>query len=370
MDWVRNPGQQPRGRHAPRTRPVPSLFQRRVDRRGNRGSGARRRVRRASALVDDLLDQRAARRRLAGAAAAEDGKIPVFHRRRKVDWIGGLLLMASAMAFMLVLTWGGNRFAWLSPAIAAMLGSSFVLAAAFVWHARATSEPFLPLSLMGGWLSPTRWRPAASCSASWSGSLCICRCTIRWSITSAPANPDLALIPLAAISTGGAALAGRTMMRAVHYKRVAIIGTLSAAVIAAILALVVVPLWLLLALLSLFAFGLGTTFPICVVSLQNAVARPQVGTVTGAMNFFRALGASFTVAAFTAILLMALGADVSIDHDGHPINGISAADLTTAFHYVFAAAAVMLAGAALFLALMEERPLAGPAAKPALEMVG
>ena len=35
----------------------------------------------------------------------------------------------------------------------------------------------------------------------------------------------LALIPLAAISTGGAAIAGRTMARAKHYKRVAIIGT-------------------------------------------------------------------------------------------------------------------------------------------------
>ena len=35
----------------------------------------------------------------------------------------------------------------------------------------------------------------------------------------------------------------------------------------------------------------------------------EAGTVTGALNFFRALMASFTVAAFTAILLMALGAD-------------------------------------------------------------
>ena len=42
-------------------------------------------------------------------------KIPVFHRRRKVDWLGGLLLMAGAVVFMLVLTWGGNRYLWLSP---------------------------------------------------------------------------------------------------------------------------------------------------------------------------------------------------------------------------------------------------------------
>ena len=45
------------------------------------------------------------------------GKIPVFHRKRKVDWLGGVLLMASAVVFMLVLTWGGNRYLWLSPTI-------------------------------------------------------------------------------------------------------------------------------------------------------------------------------------------------------------------------------------------------------------
>src|SRR4029078_12886923 len=51
-------------------------------------------------------------------------KIPVFHRKREVDWLGGTLLMASGVVFMLVLTWGGNRFLWLSPTILAMLGSS------------------------------------------------------------------------------------------------------------------------------------------------------------------------------------------------------------------------------------------------------
>src|SRR6478672_11695188 len=30
------------------------------------------------------------------------GKIPVFHRRRKIDWLGGVLLMASAVVVMLV----------------------------------------------------------------------------------------------------------------------------------------------------------------------------------------------------------------------------------------------------------------------------
>jgi EmrB/QacA subfamily drug resistance transporter len=290
------------------------------------------------------------------------GRIPVFHSRRKVDWIGEVLLMASAVVFMLVLTWGGNRFAWLSPATAVMLVVAFVLAAGFVWHARTTSEPFLPLSLIGGSVVPYAIAAGALALGAIIGITVHLPLYYQVVHHLSASESGLALIPIAAISTGGAALAGRTMTHTVHYKRVAIVGTGFAAVIAAILAMVALPLWPLLALLSLLAFGLGTAFPVSVVSLQNAVARPQVGTVTGAMNFFRALASSFAVAAFAAILLMVLGANASIGQDGgHQVNAISASDLTTAFRYVFAAAAAMLAGAALLLTLMEERPLAGPA---------
>ena len=289
-------------------------------------------------------------------------KIPVFHRKRKVDWLGGVLLMASAVVFMLVLTWGGNRYLWLSPVIMAMVGASVALALAFVWHARHAEEPFLPLSLLGGTVVPYAMG-AGGCALGAILGLTV-HLPLYYEVVYhlSASEAGLALIPLAAISTGGAAIAGRTMARAKHYKRVAIIGTAGAALVACALALTALPLWALLVLLSVFAFGLGTAFPISVVSLQNSVARAQVGTVTGAMNFFRALMASFTVAAFSAILLMALGADISLggEHRG-PVNSISAADMVAAFRYVFAAAAALLACASLCMVLMEERLLAGPA---------
>jgi len=154
------------------------------------------------------------------------------------------------------------------------------------------------------------------------------------------------------------------MARTKHYKRVAIIGTSCAALLGCVLALTMLPLWALLTLLSLFAVGLGTVFPVSVVALQNAVPRSQVGTITGAMNFFRALMASFMVAAFSAILLMALGADISLagEHRG-AVSSIPTADMISAFRYVFGAAAALLACSALCLIVMEERPLAGPPAR-------
>jgi EmrB/QacA subfamily drug resistance transporter len=297
-----------------------------------------------------------------GLLVPKMGKIPVFHRRRKVDWLGGVLLMASAVVFMLVLTWGGNRYLWLSPTIIAMVGASLALALAFVWHARNAEEPFLPLPLMGGTVVPYAMA-AGGCALGAMLGLTV-HLPLYYEVVYhlSASEAGLALIPLAAVSTGGAAIAGRTMAHARHYKRVAIAGTAGAALAGVALALGALPLWALLVLLSLFALGLGTTFPVSVVSIQNAVARSQVGTVTGTMNFFRALMASFTVAAFTAILLMALGADISLvgEHRG-PVNSIAAADMVAAFQYVFGAAAAMMGCAALCMVVMEEKPLAGPA---------
>ena len=289
------------------------------------------------------------------------GKIPTFHRKRKVDWLGGVLLMAAAVVFMLVLTWGGNRYLWLSPTILAMVGASVALALTFVWHAGRAEEPFLPLSLMGGSVVPYAMAAGGFALGAMMGLTVHLPLYYEVVYHLSASEAGLALIPLAAVSTGGAAIAGQTMARARHYKRVAIIGTGVAALAGCALALVVLPLWALLVLLSVFALGLGTAFPVSVVSLQNSVARSQIGTVTGAMNFFRALMASFTVAAFTAILLMALGADISLAGENRgPVSSIPASDMITAFRYVFGAAAALLACASLCNILMEERPLAGP----------
>src|SRR6187399_2770474 len=160
------------------------------------------------------------------------GKIPVFHRRRKVDWLGGVLLMASAVVIMLVLTWGGNRYLWLSPVIMAMVGASVALALAFVWHARNADEPFLPLPLMGGTVVPYAMAAGGCALGAITGLTVNLPLYYQVVYQLSASEAGLALIPLAAISTCGAAIAGKTMARSRHYKRVAIIGNTCAAICA------------------------------------------------------------------------------------------------------------------------------------------
>jgi EmrB/QacA subfamily drug resistance transporter len=290
------------------------------------------------------------------------GRIPVFHRRRKVDWLGGVLLMAAAVVVMLVLTWGGNRYLWLSPVLMAMIGASIALTLAFMWHALRADEPFLPLPLMGGTVVPYAMVSGGCAMGAMLGLTVYLPLYYEVVYHLSASEAGMALIPLAAVSTGGATIAGWAMAHARHYKWAAIIGTIVAATAAGALTFAPMPLWVLLVLLSIFALGLGTAFPVSTVSAQNAVARSQIGTITGATNFFRALMASFTVALFSAVLLTALGADISLsgEHSSH-VGSVSSADMITAFRYVFGAAAVMMVAASISMILMEGRPLAGPA---------
>ena len=78
------------------------------------------------------------------------------------------------------------------------------------------------------------------------------------------------------------------MMFLNHYKRVPIVG-LSCS-IAALSVLVwnpaTPPIWVA-AVLSVVAFGIGTTYPVGTVSIQNAVSRYQVGAAMGGVTLIR-----------------------------------------------------------------------------------
>jgi MFS family permease len=114
--------------------------------------------------------------------------------------------------------------------------------------------------------------------------------------------------------------------------------------------------------LSVVAFGIGTTYPVGTVSIQNAVSRYQVGAAMGAMNFFRGLTAAFIVAVMGAIVLAALGVS---PQRGGGVTVVTAAtnalgaDLAHVFRGVFALGVLCLIASLIALIRMEERPLRG-----------
>jgi MFS family permease len=175
----------------------------------------------------------------------------------------------------------------------------------------------------------------------------------------------LALIPLMGGTVIGSTASGQAMSRFAHYKRAPFVGL--AAAFAALVVLAAAPDRLPIAAictaLGVIGLGMGSLFPVTTVSVQNAVLPYQLGTATGAMNFFRQLAGAVIVAGFGAIVLGGAGpAGLTLETLAAQASGgagLAQADLAHVFRWVFAAAAACLGVGLVMLAVMEERPLRG-----------
>jgi hypothetical protein len=117
------------------------------------------------------------------------------------------------------------------------------------------------------------------------------------------------------------------------------------------------------AALCVIATGIGTVFSVATVSIQNAVSRFQVGTATGAMNFFRALFSALVVAIMGALVLGLVGGEGRAV-DALATVGAGGMDLSGAFRWVFVCGGIFTLLALVALISMEERPLRGRSEAP------
>ena len=289
-------------------------------------------------------------------------RLPRHDRKHKLDLPGAGLMMAAAIPLLLALTWGGTRYPWLSPPIAALVVAAAALSLLFAWRQAQASEPFLPLPVLA---NPVM-RMGSVCTSFSQG--VVVGLTIYLPLyyeivhKFSASDSGLALIPIVVMSTPGSIAAGRAMMHLNHYKRVPVIGLLFSIAGLSLLAWnPMLPPSAVAAVLSVVAFGIGTTYPVGTVSIQNAVSRYQVGAAMGAMNFFRGLTAAFIVAVMGAILLDGLG--VTPVRGG--IAGIGAPAITRGidsahvFRHLFALGVLCLIASLVALIRLEERPLRG-----------
>jgi EmrB/QacA subfamily drug resistance transporter len=290
-------------------------------------------------------------------------RVPVHERAHKIDLVGAALMMSSAVALLLALTWGGTRYPWLSQPIVFLLLVAMVLTAAFIWWVLRAPEPFLPLAVLKNPIMRAGCFTTA-CSQGVSIGLTIF-VPLYYELVHGLSASDsgLALIPVVMMTTPGSYLSGRAMLYLDHYKWAPILMLSVAAVSVALLVIYpLMPVWTVALITGFVGIGTGSSYPTVTVSIQNAIAHQQIGVAMGAMNFFRALTSSFVVAIMGAIMLADLGA--SPQRGGAASTAFIASassasidELARAFSHIFAVAVLFLVLAIIGLLIMEERPL-------------
>src|SRR6516165_324243 len=249
-----------------------------------------------------------------------------------------------------------------APQILVLFVASVTLWILFAWRVMTAKEPFIPLSVLRD--GAMRVGTAAAFFAV--GVVIALTIVLplygQLALGLSVSESAWTIIALQGAATLTSVVGGRLLVRFVHYKRVPLVGLLLS--VAALVPLAIAPTGFspaaALGLIALVGLGLGPTFPFTVVVVQNAVALHQLGVATGTMNFFRALGSTFIVSAFGAIVLA--GAPVRRGMSAGAM--LAGTDAAEAFRWVFAAAILCLAVALSCILAREERALRG-SARPA-----
>jgi hypothetical protein len=289
-------------------------------------------------------------------------RVPIHERAHKIDVVGAVLMMTSAIALLLALTWGGTRYPWLSQQIAFLLALAVALTVLFVWWVLRAPEPFLPIAVMKNPVMRAGSLTSACSQGVAIGLTVFIPLYYEMVHGLSASDSGLALIPIVIMTTPGSFLSGRCMLHLNRYKWFPLLMlSITAAAVGLLAIHPLMPVWVVAVVAGLIGMGTGSSYPVVTVSIQNAVAHQQIGIAMGAMNFFRALASSFVVAVMGAIMLAHLGT-------APQRGGITATIVTTAgdvtmdhlartFSHIFALAAVVLIIGIVSLFVMEERPL-------------
>jgi EmrB/QacA subfamily drug resistance transporter len=286
--------------------------------------------------------------------------------RKRLDVAGAVLLAGSTIALTLACIWGGDRYAWGSPTIIALIVGGAALAAALVARERRAPDPIVPLNLL-------RTRPVAVSSvALFLTTAALFSITVfvplylQTTTHATPTQAGLLLVPMMIGITVSTNLAGLAMSKTGRYKRYPIIG-LGFMTVALVLLAAVVPHPSRTATsigLVVFGLGFGMVGQVLIAAVQNSVPREQLGIAMATTSFFRGLGGAVGAAVLGAIFAARAGTTTTTAGLRHLSAG-ARAEVIHGVQAVFLAAAPVAAIALIVVFLLREVPLQGPAAKRA-----
>jgi len=265
-----------------------------------------------------------------------------------LDVAGAALLAAATSCLMLVCVWGGDRYAWASAEIAALVAGAVVFGVVLAVRERRVADPVVPLGLL-------RTRTVAVASAALflaTAALFAVNVFVplflQTTTGATPTEAGLLLVPAMLGITVSTWLAGRAIEKTGRYKRYPLIGLglMTVALAGLGLAAAHPSRTTVGAGLAVFGLGFGMVGQVLVTAVQNDVDRSRLGTAMAATTFFRGLGGAVGAAVLGAVFTARSGDGQAV------IDGVQA---------VFLCAAPLAAFGLAVTLLLRETPLQGPA---------
>jgi len=222
---------------------------------------------------------------------------------KQVDYLGVIALIGTLTPALLVMTWGGSTYAWMSREIISLTALSFISFVAVIFIERKAEDPVLPLHLFREPIFTLGSLGLLMIAMGLFGVVAYVPLFLQAVIGMNATNSGITLIPLMAGLMLALMVSGFLVKRT-GYKIWLLIGPPLTAFGLIMLSTLhsgssqeEAILYLIIA-----GAGMGAVFSNYILAAQNVTSKDEMGVVTSSMSLFRSIGGTMGVTVLGAIL--------------------------------------------------------------------
>ncbi|QKV93943.1 MFS transporter [Streptomyces sp. NA02950] len=231
-------------------------------------------------------------------------KLPVVKRDVKVDWAGAFFVSAAVSLLLIWVTFGGDKYDWISWQTCAMVGGSLVLTLIFALVESKASEPIIPLRLFRNkTITLTALASLFVGVAMFAGTVFFSQ-YFQLARGESPTMSGVMTIPMIGGLFISSTVSGQIITKTGRWKAWLVSGGVLVAAGLGLLGTIRydTPYWHLAAYMALMGLGIGMMMQNLVLATQNQVAPRDLGAASAVVTFFRSLGGAVGVSALGAVL--------------------------------------------------------------------
>ncbi len=234
------------------------------------------------------------------------------HRRsvtHRIDYAGAAFLTCATVCLLLVLSWGGSVYPWLSPVIVALAAIASLFYGLLIRQERRAHEPILPPHLFANRVFVVAVSVIGLNAMALMGSLVFMPLFFQVVLGASPSRAGLMMAPMMGGVIVASVTGGRLVSAFGRYKIFPVIGLIvgtGSFLTLAWSAFTGAPVALIEAALVALGCGLGLVMPNLTVAIQNSVERSHLGAATSASAFIRSLGGALGVAVAGTVVAIRL----------------------------------------------------------------
>ena len=216
---------------------------------------------------------------------------------QKVDYLGAAVFAGAIIPFLLGLT-NAQTGDWTDPQVGGLILLGLVLGVVFLWIESRAVEPILPLSLFRNRAVAASIAATALVTFGFFGGIIFIPRWFQFVLGSSATESGYQMLPLMVGVMGSSIISGQIVARTGRYKwmtvgalALASVGLFGMTTLTADTDVTTLWIWMFLA-----GVGIGPSFAVFTIVVQNAVQGRLLGAATSTLTFFRQVGGSIGLA--------------------------------------------------------------------------